>query len=74
MDYLPYIANFEGTPSSLAFKISDTLTNPKSFSAQVGYVNAFGMNNPILASSNPIRTLPFATADIFGFCDVESSP
>lgn len=30
MDYLPYIQNFAGTPSSFAFKISDTLTNPTS--------------------------------------------
>ena len=29
MDYLPYISSFEGTPSSLAYSIADTLTSPK---------------------------------------------
>ena len=74
MDYLPYIDKFSGAPSSLAFKISDTLTNPISMSSKVGILQGFNMNDPILIESNPIRTLSFATANIFGFCDNQSSP
>jgi hypothetical protein len=74
LDYLPYIQNFAGTPSSFTFKISDTLTNPTTQSSKVGLLQGFNMNDPILIGSNPIRTLAFATADIFGFCDNESSP
>jgi len=29
-DYLPFITSFQGVPSSLAYKISDTLINPVS--------------------------------------------
>ena len=73
-DYLPYIGSFQGTPSTLAFKISDSLINPIPFVSKAGYLNAFGMKDPILISGDPIQTLPFATADIFGYCDNESSP
>ena len=37
MDYLPYISSFQGTPSSLAYSIADTLTSPKPLVSQVGY-------------------------------------
>ena len=40
----------------------------------MGIVNAFTYRDPILVSSDPIRTLPFATVDIFGFCDNGASP
>ncbi len=74
MDYLPYIAQFSGTPSSFAYKISETLTNPTSVASKVGILQGFNMNDPILIESNPIRTLAFANANIFGFCDSQSSP
>jgi hypothetical protein len=51
-DFLPYIKSYSGTPSTLTYKISDTLSSQKSLNNVPGTTqNAYSLGDLILANN-----------------------